>query len=113
MDSAVEAPVLSAGTSTATSISLFWTSAGSEVVSYEVMWETDNIGGCSGGSINGGSDSISGDMTNYTIESLEEYITYSITVRASNSESSEASEPVSGMTTEAGEYTLKIIICLQ
>ena len=82
-----------------------WTSGGSEGVSYEVLWSYD--GGCAG--INGGSDSISGDMTNYTIESLEEYITYSITVRASNSESNEASEPVSGMTTEAGEYT----ICLQ
>ena len=46
----VEIPVLSAGTSTTTSISLFWTSAGSGTVSYEVMWVTHIIGGCFGGS---------------------------------------------------------------
>ena len=89
---------------TPTSIPVRWTSGGSEGVSYEVVWSYE--GGCSG--ISGGSDSVSGDMTSYTVEGLEEYITYSITVRAINSESSEASQPVSGMTTEVGEYTVNV-----
>ena len=103
MDSAVEAPVLSAGTSTATSISLFWTSAGSEVVSYEVMWETDNIGGCSGGS-DADSATITDGSTNYDIMGLEENTSYTITVTASNSAGSSAvSNTVLTMTQEAGE----------
>ena len=96
----VEAPVLSAGTSTATSISLSWTSAGSEDVSYEVMWETDDIGGCSGGS-----DMDSTTITDgYNIMGLEEDSSYTITVTASNSAGSSAvSNTVTAMTLEAGE----------
>ena len=99
----VEAPVLSAGTSTATSISLSWTSAGSEAVSYEVMWETDDIGGCSGGS-DMDSTTITDGSTSYDIMGLEEDSSYTITVTASNSAGSSAvSNTFTAMTMEAGE----------
>ena len=103
LDSVVSAPVLSAGTSTATSISLSWTSAGSEAVSYEVMWETDDIGGCSGGS-DMDSTTITDGSTSYDIMELEEDSSYIITVTASNSAGSSAvSNTVTAMTLEAGE----------
>ena len=35
---------------TASSITIPLTGAGSEYVSYEVMWQTFDVGGCSGGS---------------------------------------------------------------
>ena len=86
---------------TATSISLSWTSAGSENVSYEVMWETDDIGGCSGvGDMN---STITTEHFN-DIFGLEEDSSYSILVRAFNSAgSSVVSDPVSIMTLEAGK----------
>ena len=94
---------MSVGASTATSISLSWTSAGSEAVSYEVMWETDDIGGCSGGS-DMDSTTITGGSTSYDIMGLEEDSNYTITVTASNSAgSSEVSNTVTAMTLEAGE----------
>ena len=103
MDSAVAAPILSAGTSTATSISLSWSSAGSVVDSYEVMWETDDIGGCSGGS-DMNSTIITDGSTSYDIMGLEEDSSYTITVTASNSAGSSAvSNLITAMTLEAGE----------
>ena len=100
----VEAPVLSTENITATSISLSWTrSAGSEAVSYEVMWETDDIGGCSGGS-DMDSTTITDGSTSYDIMGLEEDSSYTITVTASNSAGSSAvSNTVTAMTLEAGE----------
>ena len=91
---------MTAGTTTATTITISWTSAGSEIDSYEVMWETDDVGGCSGGS-----DMDSTIITDgYDITELEEDSTYSITVTASNSAGSSAvSNTVTAMTMEAGE----------
>ena len=86
---------------TATSISLSWTSAGSEDVSYEVMWETDDIGGCSG-VITINSTITTKHFNN--IFRLEEDSSYSFLVRAFNSAgSSVVSDPVSAMTLEAGK----------
>ena len=91
------------GATTATTISLSWTSAGSEIDRYEVMWETDDVGGCSGGSDTGNA-TITDDSTSYDITELEEDSTYSITVTASNSAGSSAvSNTVTAMTMEAGE----------
>ena len=98
----VEAPVLTADTTTATTITISWTSAGSEDVSYEVMWETDNVGGCSGDS-DMDSTTITDDSTSYNITELEEDSTYSITVTATNSAGSNVSNTVTAMTMEAGE----------
>ena len=93
---------MSVGSSTATSISLSWTSAGSEAVSYEVMWETDDIGGCSGGS-HMNSTTITDGSTSYDIMGLEEDSSYTISVTASNSAGSSAvSNTVTAMTLEAG-----------
>ena len=99
----VEAPVLTAGTTTATTITISWTNNDPMVTSYVVMWETDDVGGCSGGS-DMDSTTITDDSTSYDITELEEDSTYSITVTASNSAgSSEVSNTVTAMTMEAGE----------
>ena len=96
--------MISAGTSTATSIPItISTAPGSVVTSYEVMWETDDIGGCSGGS-DMDSTTITDGSTSYDIMGLEEDSSYTITVTASNSAGSSAvSNTVTAMTLEAGE----------
>ena len=67
------------------------------------MWETDNIGGCSGGS-DMDSTTITGGSTSYDIMGLEEDSSYTITVTASNSAGSSAvSNTATEMTMEAGE----------
>ena len=55
---------------------------------YEVEWRHD--GECS--DVREGSATVTGSMTGYTIEGLEEYITYSITVTATNDDGSAVSE---------------------
>ena len=89
---------------TSTTIFLSWTSAGSVVNSYEVEWRYD--GGCS--DVRGGSATVTGGMTKYTIEGLEEYITYSITVTATNDIGSAVSEVVTVRTSEAGEMISQV-----
>ena len=86
---------------TATTISLSWTSAGSVVDSYEVTWERDTSGECP--DEDEGSTTITDGSTSYTITGLEEDSSYTITVNATNAAGSAASEPVTGMTGEAGE----------
>ena len=83
---------------TATSLPVSWTSAGSVVDSYEVEWTSEDCP-----DVDGGSDTVTGGTTSYTIEGLEEYITYSITLNASNAVGSAVSEPDTGMTSEASE----------
>ena len=93
--------MLSSGTTTATSISLSWTSSGSEGVSYEVMWQRDTSLECPD---DGDEDSDTISSTSYVIMGLEEDSRYSITVTASNGAgSSEVSNTVTTMTLEAGE----------
>ena len=92
---------------TPTSIAVTWSSGGSEGVSYLVEWTYN--GGCPG--ISGGSMNVGGDRQ-YTIGDLQEYITYSITVRARNSlstaNSTTNSTAVDGTTSEASELILFI-----
>ena len=92
------------GTTTATTISLSWTSAGSEVDSYEVEWTYNGECSC----VRGGRAAVAGDMTNYTIEGLEEYITYYITVTATNDVGSAVSEVAIVRTSEAGEVISQV-----
>ena len=94
---------MSVGSVTPTSIPVAWTSGGSEGVSYLVEWTYN--GECSG--ISGGSMSVGGDRQ-YTIEGLQEYITYSITVRASNSLSTANSTAADGTTSEASQLIIFI-----
>ncbi|CAI8043300.1 hypothetical protein GBAR_LOCUS24034, partial [Geodia barretti] len=80
----VAVPVLMSDSTTATSISLSWTSAGSEGVMYEVEWQRDTSVGCTDEDT--GSTTITGgSMTSYTITGLEEDSRYAVTVNASNS----------------------------
>ena len=99
--SAVQTPLVSVDSTIATTISLSWTSAGSEVDSYEVMWERDTSGECP--DEDEGSAIITDGSTSYTITGLEEDSSYTITVTATNAAGSAASDPVTGMTGEAGE----------
>ena len=93
------------GTATAISIPVtLTTTSGSVVASYEVIWNTDAIGGCSGDVYNDvDSTTITDGSTSYDIMGLEEDSRYTITVTASNSAGrSEVSNAVTTMTLEAG-----------
>ena len=84
-----------------TTISLSWTSADSVVDSYEVMWERDTSVECP--DEDEGSATITDGSTSYTITGLEEGSNYIITVTATNAAGSAVSDPVTGMTREAGK----------
>ena len=85
-----------------TTISLSWSvPSGSVVDSYEVVWERDTSGECP--DEDEGSVTITDGSTSYTITGLEEDSSYTITVTATNVAGSAVSDPVTGMTWEAGE----------
>ena len=65
------------------------------------MWETDDIGGCSGVSDTGSHTINSGSITSYEIMGLEENSRYSITVTAASIGA--ISNTTTAMTMEAGE----------
>ena len=94
-------PVVMADTTTATSISLSWTTGGSEGVSYTVVWLRNTSGDCS--DVDQGSDTITDGSTNYDIVNLEEDSSYSIEVTASNAIGNKTSETITEMTLTAGE----------
>ena len=101
--SPVAVPVLTVQSTTATSISLSWTSAGSEDVSYVVNWQRDTSVGCTDEDT--GSTTITGgSMTSYNITGLEEDSRYAVTVTASNSLGDEPSNQITAMTMMAREY---------
>ena len=95
--------MVSASAISTTTISLFWNSAsaGTMVDGYEVMWEADDIGGCSGGS-DMDNTTISASSTSYVIMGLEEDSSYTIIVTALNAVRS-GEDTVIAMTLEAGE----------
>ena len=94
-------PYITYANETATSVTLSWTSGGSEDVSYEVMWQRDTSVGCP--YVDGDSATITDGSTSYDITGLEEDSSYNITVRASNTAGSTAvSNTVTVMTPEAG-----------
>ena len=76
-----------------------WTSAGSVVNRYVVEWRYN--GECS--DVSGGRATVGGSMTSYTLVGLEEYITYAITVTASNDVSSAVSQIATAQTSPAGK----------
>ena len=102
-------PMLTVITTTATSISLSWTSASSEVYRYEVMWQRNTSVGCP--DVDEGNVTISGSSTHYVIKRLKEYSSYLNRVTASNAAgSSEVSNTVTAMTEEAGRvYTYRYL----
>ena len=85
----------------ATTISLSWTSAGSVLDNYEVMWERDTSRECPG--VDEDSATITGGSTSYTISRLEENSNYTITVIAISTAGSAISIPVTAMTGQAGK----------
>ena len=95
------APVVIVGSTTPTTISLTWTSAGSQVDSYEVTWDRDTSGECR--DVDEDRATISGSSTSYTISGLQEESNYTITVTATNTAESAVSVPVTAVTGEAGE----------
>ena len=66
-----------------------------------MMWERDTSGECPDEDKN--STTITDSSNSYTITGLEEDSNYTITVTATNAAGSAASDPVTGMTGEAGE----------
>ena len=97
----MQVTTVTASSITPTTISLSWTSAGSEVDSYEVMWERDTSGKCP--DVDEGNATVSGNITSYTITQLEEDSSYTINVTAFNIFHDVTSALVTGITMEAGE----------
>ena len=86
-------------TTTATSLSLSWTSAGSNVDGYEVMWTSDDCPS----DVDEGSATITDiTETSYIIGGLREGTRYAITVSATNSAGALPSDTVTGDTQELG-----------
>ena len=84
---------------TATSISLSWSvPSGSVVTSYEVMWTSEEC------DVDEGSATITDSSTSYTIESLREGSSYTITVTATNSAGTVPSDSETAETEEDGEW---------
>ena len=81
-------------TTTVTSISLSWTSAGSEVDIYEVMWTSEGYPD----DVDKGNATTTD--TSYTIEDLREDTNYTITVSATNSAGTSPSDSVTEETEE-------------
>ena len=71
------------------------------VDSYEVVWERDTSGECP--NKDEGSATITDGSTSYIITGLEEDSSYIITVTATNAIGSAVTNPMTGMTGEAGE----------
>ena len=86
-------------TTTATSLSLSWTSAGSNVDGYEVMWTSDECPG----DVDEGNATIT-DITekSYIIEGLRKGTRYAITVSATYSAGTLPGDTVTGDTQELG-----------
>ena len=98
----VEDFVLSVESSSATAISLSWTSAGLTVASYEVVWQRDTSGECP--DMDDGTATISDGSAGYSVMNVEENSSYNITVTAINAAgSSVVSNEVTAMTPEAGK----------
>ena len=97
----MQVATVTASSTTPTTISLSWTSAGSEVDSYEVTWERDTSGECP--DVDEGNATVSGNITSYTITQLEEDSSYTINVTTFNIFHDVTSAPVTGITMEAGE----------
>ena len=100
----VSAPVVTADSTTATTISLSWTSGGSEGVSYKVDWQRVTTEKCP--DMDQGSMTINDGSTNTVLLGLEEDSSYSIHVRASNTAgSTKTSNTLTTTTIEAGIFT--------
>ena len=94
-------PVVTIGSTTATTIQLNWTIPGPVVDSYEVTWKRNTSGKCPNDHM--GNAYIIDRSTSYTIRRMEEDSSYTITVTATNAAGSADSDPITGITEEASE----------
>ena len=93
-------PSVNVDSTTATTISLSWSvPSGSVVTSYEVMWSSEECPD----DVDEGSATITDSSTSYTIESLREGSSYTITVTATNSAGTEPSDSETAETEEGSE----------
>ena len=92
---------MTAETTTATTISLSWTSGGSEGVSYEVDWQRVTTGECDDED-EGSATLVGGSMNSYTVTGVQEDSSYTITVTASNNNGNKESDLITAMTLTAG-----------
>ena len=93
-------PSVTATSTTATTISLSWSvPSGSVVDSYEVMWTSEECHD----DVDEGSATITDGSTSYTIESLREGSSYTITVTATNSAGTGPSDSETAETEEDSE----------
>ena len=97
---APDKPSVSVDSITSTSVSLSWTSTGSEVTSSEVMWQVFNRGGSTTKTDDDEGSGTSGSITSnsYTIENLKSGTNYSITVKVTNRAGSSTSNPITVFT---------------
>ena len=95
-------PLVIVNINTDITLSISWTSGGSLVKTYEVMWMRDTLK-CRGvdNGVDNGSATISNGSTSYNITELEEDSNYSITVEIMAENVS--SNPITGKTDEARE----------
>ena len=102
---APDQPSINVTSTTATSISLLWTSTGSEVTSSEVMWRVFSSGGSTTKTEGSGT---SGSITSgsYTVQDLKSSTIYSITVTVTNVAGSTVSKPVTVSTRSATESSM-------
>ena len=96
-----DAPVLSAPTSTATTISLSWTQPGGDVDSYTVSY-TYTIRQCGPGVMSGSQSISDGSARSYELSGLEEDSDYTITLTANVGTESIDSNMISATTGTAG-----------
>ena len=101
----VETPILLVESTSATTVSLSWTSAGSVVDSYEVMWQRDTSGDCP--DENEGNTTLTDGSTSYNITGLEEDSNYTVTVMAMNSNDTATSNNITELTLEAGKLGMQ------
>ena len=94
-------PMAKVSSAAATTISLSWSVPSGSVDSYVVMWERDTLGVCP--VEDRGNRTLTNDSSSYTIEELEEYSNYTITLMAINAAGSAVSNLVTRLTREAGE----------
>ena len=93
-------PSVNVDSTTATTISLSWSvPSGSVVDSYEVMWSSEECPD----DVDEGSATISGGSTSYTIASLREGSSYTITVTTTNSAGTGPSDSETAETEEDSE----------
>ena len=105
----VSALVLKVDSVTATSISLFWNSTGSEALNYDIHWEINTSVGCP--EVSDFNYTLNVGFTNYTITGVEENSNYYVHGEAIN-EVSLTYDMVTVMTLEAGKRELEPLLAV-